>query len=148
MSRFVLLDCGPLSAVAHPRASKEIRAWCVRLDAAGVDIAVPEIADYEVRRELIRARKDQSIERLDLLLEESSYLPISTPVMRRAAQLWATARQAGRPTAPDLALDADVILAAFGQLLREDGHDVVVATTNVDHIGRYIAARRWQDIDP
>jgi hypothetical protein len=52
---------------------------------------IPEIADYEVRRELLRARREVGIRRLDQLKEALTYLPITTAVMLRAAQLWAEA---------------------------------------------------------
>ena len=38
------------------------------------------------------------------------YLPLTTDVMLQAAAFWAQARQTGTPTAPDPALDGDVIL--------------------------------------
>ena len=97
----------------------------------GVRIGIPEIADYEVRRELLRAGKMRGIERLDALLETFEYLPLSTVVMRDAALLWADIRKRGRPTADPKALDADVILAT--QARRMDAAEVVVGTTNVQH---------------
>ena len=44
------------------------------------------------------------------------YDPITTPIMRRAAEYWAASRRAGRPTSDPAALDADVILAAQATL--------------------------------
>jgi predicted nucleic acid-binding protein len=120
--------------------------WLQSLLAAGVDILVPEIADYEVRRELLRAGKSQGLARLDALILATNYLPITTAAMREAAQFWAQARRQGRPTAPDLALDADVILAAQAVSLAES--DVIIATTNVGHLARFAPAALWQDIAP
>jgi predicted nucleic acid-binding protein len=74
------------------------------------------------------------------------YLPVTTGILRHAAQLWAEARQQGRPTADRHALDADVILAATALALIADGHEAIVATTNVGHMHRFVPARRWQDI--
>ncbi len=105
---------------------------------------LPEIADYEVRRELLRANKTRGLERLDEMAKVIEYLPISTDAMRRAAQLWAHARQTGQPTAADNALDADAILAAQALTLAETA--VIVATTNVGHLSRFVPADLWQNI--
>jgi predicted nucleic acid-binding protein len=110
----------------------------------GVRIGIPEIADYEVRRELLRAGKTRGIERLDALLETFEYLPLSTIVMRDAALLWADIRKRGQPTADPKALDADEILAA--QARRMDAAEVVVATTNVQHLSRLVDAKLWRDV--
>lgn len=62
----------------------------------------------------------------------------------QAAVFWAQARQAGRPTAPDLALDADAILAGQAATLRAG--DPVIATTNEGHLSRFVAASQWHTI--
>ena len=64
--------------------------------------------------------------------------------MRQAAACWAEARQQGRPTAADAALDGDVILAA--QAVTPDRPEVIVATTNPKHLSRFVAAKLWVDI--
>jgi len=91
MTKIVLLDTGPLSAVTHPRANRnrEIAEWLKRLLRAGCHVVIPEIADYELRRELLRAGKPASIERLDGLKRLSRYAPLNTDMMLRAAELWA-----------------------------------------------------------
>lgn len=80
--------------------------------ARGVRFCLPEIVDYEVRRELLRGNKVQGLARLDLLKSAIWYLPITTPIMEKAAELWADVRRRGMPTADPKALDCDVILAA------------------------------------
>jgi predicted nucleic acid-binding protein len=107
---------------------------------------IPEITDFELRRELLRARKIASIQRLDELSQVTEYLPLTTAAMRHAAEIWAVARQQGKPTSPDPALDVDVILAAQALSLRDP--DVIVATTNVGHLSRYVRADIWQNIRP
>lgn len=107
---------------------------------------VPGIADYEVRRELIRVGRTTGLARLDLFKQTFRYVPITTEAMLLAAELWATARRRGRPTASDAALDADVILAAQAQLLAKDGDEVVIATTNPGHLAQFVDARPWQEI--
>jgi predicted nucleic acid-binding protein len=146
MSRFVLLDAAPLGEMSHPDRNAAISAWADGLTKAGNVVGIPEIADYEIRRELLRAGKRRGLRRLDRLKATLYYLPISTEMMVRAAELWAQARQAGRPGAPDPALDADVILAAQARLLIEAGHEVVVATADAGHLSRFVDARRWEEI--
>ena len=109
-------------------------------------VVLPEIADYEVRRELVRGRRVQGLQRLDALVDLVEYLPLTTAAMRQAAVFWADARQRGRPTADDRALDGDVILAA--QVATLESADGIVATTNVGHLSRYVHAALWRDIGP
>jgi predicted nucleic acid-binding protein len=116
------------------------------MQAAGRRVILPEIADYEVRRELVRAKLAASVVLLDALAVQLEYLPLTTTAMRTAAELWASARQQGQPTAADGALDADVILAA--QALTLGTTDVVVATLNVGHLSRFVPAEAWQNIAP
>jgi predicted nucleic acid-binding protein len=149
LTRLVLLDTGPLGLATNPRESDDTRrckAWLRSTLAAGSRVMVPELADYELRRELIRAGKLKGIARLDDLGEQLGLLVITTDVWRRAAELWAAARAAGVPTTSDAALDGDVILSAQAQISAESGETVVVATTNVGHLGRFVDARLWQDI--
>ena len=146
MARVVLLDAGTLGMVAHPKANLEVATWLLNLLAAGTSVKVPEISDYEVRRNLILEKKDRSIQRLNELASDIGYEPLSTEAMRVAAQLWADARRKGLPTADKHALDADVILGAQATILQRQGFHSVVATDNVGHLGRYTEARRWSDI--
>lgn len=151
MARVVLLDTGPLGLVTHPNAAtKNARAagWLRDLLTAGVAVRVPEICDYELRRELLRAGKARSIGVLDRYKATLGYVPLSTDAMLRAAAFWAATRREGKPTAPDLALDGDAILAGQAAVLAGGEDEVVIATTNVGHLSRFVAAEEWQDILP
>ena len=64
--------------------------------------------------------------------------------MRRATAFWAEARQRGRPTTPEPALDGTVILAEQTATLDQPG--VIVATTNARHLSQFVAAELWSDI--
>lgn len=112
----------------------------------GIEIAIPEIADCEVRRELLRAGKQRGIGRLDALKGMLRYAPITTPVMLKAAELWAAARKTGRQSAADASLDADMILAAQAGALVRAGDETVIATTNVRHLTLFASARIWSEI--
>lgn len=149
MSRVIVLDTGPLGLVTNPKLSAESTACAQWLQAhitVGNRVIIPEIADYEIRRELLRANKTKGIARLDDLAKLLEYLPITTTAMRQAAQLWAQARQQGQPTAGDKTIDGDMILVAQAMTLAIP--DVVIATTNVGHLSKFIAAELWQNITP
>ncbi len=146
MNEIVLLDASPLGMISNPSATPanlECYNWMESLLMSGYQIIVPEIADYEVRRELLRAGKTRGLARLDLLKNTLDYLPLTTAVMLKAAELWAQARNQGTPTADAKALDCDVILAA--QALAENG---IVATENVGHLSLFVEAKDWRDILP
>ncbi len=150
MPRAVLLDATPLSLLAAPLSRADAQAclaWAGGLLAAGNRVIIPEIIDYEVRRELLRAGKKASLRRLDALAQLHEYLPLTTSAMRRAAELWALARQRGQPTAGDSTIDADMILAAQALTLL-NAPAVVIATNNVAHLSRFVAAELWPNIIP
>jgi hypothetical protein len=101
MSKIVLLDSGPLGMVTNPKALPECeacRSWLESLLIKNVVVKIPEIADYEVRRELLRANKLNGLRRLDELKNKLPYIPLDTQTMLKAAEFWAIARQTGQPT--------------------------------------------------
>jgi predicted nucleic acid-binding protein len=147
----VFLDTGPLGLLSNPRAKPravQCRQWARDLLSAGARIFVPEIADYEVRRELLRVGATAGLQRLDLVKAGLEFSPITSDIMLRAAELWADARRAGRPTASPDALDGDCILAAHALLAAGPGDVVTVATGNVGHLTRFVAAQPWETIAP
>lgn len=147
MSRAILLDTGPLGQITNPKTTPANAAcvqWYQALMAGGARLIVPEIADYEIRRELLRANKTPGIARLDGLIQTVEYLPITTAAMRQAAAFWAQARQQGQPTAGDNTIDGDMILAA--QALTLGVSDFVIATTNPKHLAPFVPADVWQNI--
>ena len=143
-----MLDSGPLGIVTNLKTasflSQEGKVWLQSLPQKGYIVMLPEIADYEVRRELIRVGKTAGIERLDQLKSQIPYRPLTTEVMLLAAQLWADARNRGKPTADRNALDGDVILAAQAIWEVNAGNEVVIATTNVGHLSQFVDAREWR----
>jgi predicted nucleic acid-binding protein len=122
----------------------------------GARVVVPAIADYELRRELLRAGLANAVDRLNRLSHNLGRLPLTDETLEQAAAFWARARNQGHVTAPAEALDGDCILAAHAitapQLLdfsREDrvkGINVVVATTNPNHLKRYVNAELWSKL--
>jgi hypothetical protein len=72
------------------------------------------VVDYELRRELLRARKSASLKRLDafLLAAPDRLIPVTRAALIKAAELWAESRQKGLPTADPKELDIDVVQVA------------------------------------
>ena len=148
MSAAVVLNSTPLGILCHPRSPPHVvacRQWLADLLTAGRRVIVPEITDYEVRRELIRLGGTVALANLDGYVLHLEYLPITTAAMRLAAKFWAQARNAGQPTAPDPAIDGDVILAGQAISLNTP---VVVATSNPRHLTRLVPAELWSNIAP
>lgn len=75
------------------------------------DLLISEVADYELRREVLRIGATRSLPHLDELGRELSYLLVTTATWRSAAKLWAVLRRGGVVTAPGEAIDADVLIA-------------------------------------
>ena len=151
MARLVPLDAGPLNLACYSPGrptSDRCLAWLGRLEAAGDNIVVPAISDYEVRRELIRLGATTRLRNLDTLRLRCTFLDITREALEKAAEFWAILRQTGRPTAGDQALDADAILAGMAATMGQPGDSVVIATTNVKHLARFpgIDARQWDTI--
>jgi predicted nucleic acid-binding protein len=136
-----MLDTGPLGMVTNPKWNRAAGEWFRSMLEAGLEVIVPEIADYELRRNLILEGRDDSIRRLDQLKQHLKYLPLDTPTMVDAANLWADARRRHKPTAHKHALDGDAILAAQAKRV-----SATVATDNVGHLNEFVETRRWRDI--
>lgn len=147
MSRVLVLDTGPAGKIAHPRVSPDLAHWLLSSLAAGDTVVLPEIVDYELRRnfllEIARGRSTfrRSLERLDQLRTTLAFLPLNSDALLHAAELWANVRIKGKPTADRHALDGDVILAA--QALQVGG---IVVTENVGHLAELVDARSWQEL--
>jgi len=124
----------------------DCRNWLRGVVRAGAAVVIPEICDYEVRRELLRSRKMEGVRRLDSLKSSFLYLPLTTAMMLRAAQYWAEAQNMGKPTAEDARLDCDMILSAQAYELGRGGDEVVIATTIVRHLDLFAQARHWKEI--
>ncbi|MGH9841020.1 MAG: type II toxin-antitoxin system VapC family toxin [Blastocatellia bacterium] len=149
MSEIVLLDSSPLGLASNPTvspATDQCNQWIRVTLRRGALVHVPEIADYEVRRELIRAGKIKGIAKLNELKRSLGFLRINSWMMLKAAEFWAQSRRQGRQTSSDASLDADMILAAQATFLQDKGHTVIVATTNVKHLELFVDARKWEDI--
>jgi predicted nucleic acid-binding protein len=152
VSQHILLDSTPLGLLTKPIRNASVVAvsqWIASCLGSGHSIYVPEVIDYELRRELLRAGKSHSVTLLDSAKTRLRYLPITTSTMLLAADLWAQSRNSGTPTGNPLKLDIDVILAAQALNLSVPADEnVIIATENVGHLSRFVAADLWSNINP
>jgi hypothetical protein len=116
------------------------------------NVVSSKICDYEIRRGLLLAQKQglvaDGIPILDDLHQLINFLSVENQTLDLAANMWATARASGQPTAGDLNLDADMIICATWQDLTTQypGQEVVIVTTNIRHLSLFANAVIWQDL--
>jgi predicted nucleic acid-binding protein len=150
--RHIILDSSPLSLVTDNPSKigdvKDCNQWLTDILLAGHEVYIPEICDYEVRRELIRSQRTSSITRMNTLKGVLNYIAIDTNIMLEAAKHWASTRNQGLTTAQNDAIDADVILCSQTLSLGLPPTDVVIATSNIRHISRFVACDLWENIVP
>lgn len=87
----ILLDSHPLGLASAPARNPDAVAltdWMEDCLAAGHEIYIPEVIGYELRRELLRAGKTSSVRKLDGLKAIQRFLPVSSPAMLLATNLW------------------------------------------------------------
>lgn len=143
----ILLDSGPLGRLTHPNEAyaAPVVEWLRAVTVDCTFVRISQVADYEVRRELIRAGHIRSVTRLNRAGDRLGLAPVTAQAWLKAAELWAVARRVGQPTADDRDLDADVILAATA-LTYPTSEPVIVATDNARHLARFCDARHWTEI--
>ena len=134
----LILDTGVLGQVCHPRKHQDVRAW-FRLAVREHEFLISEIADYELRRELLRIDSRKSLARLDELTRELRYVPATTATWRSAARLWAERRRSGIVTGDGL--DGDVLIAA--QAIEEVAS---IVTLNEKHFADLTDALSWSAV--
>jgi predicted nucleic acid-binding protein len=151
MKPILVLDSSPLGLLFQKpkiKAADDCREWLRQQLSAGVLVLVPEIVQYELRRELLRLDRTASAAALVAFSQAVTgrFIPITSTAMTLAAELWARTRRAGKPTADPHALDIDVILAAQVLAAGVDPADFVVATSNVSHLSLFVPSAAWETI--
>jgi hypothetical protein len=153
MSLTVFLDAGPLGLITNPKKTPvtiAIAQWVFDMEAVGHRFLVPAIADYEVRRELIRAGKTTGIARLNAFnaADPDRFLSVTNTALMLGADLWARARNTGTATADPKELDGDVLIAAQALDMGLPSSDFIIATVNVGHLALFVPADLWTNITP
>ena len=145
MNSIIVLDARPLLQICHPRKWQGISDWSAEAVASGWRIVIPEITDYEVRRLLLKRGATRQLKELNGNVEDLYYAPLTTALMREAAQVWAEAENSGHRFGHPKTLNADAILVAQTQAM---GEDVTVITKNVRHLAPFVEAVWWTDFAP
>lgn len=150
----ILLDSSILGQLTSPNLDWDtdpLKKW-FDTSLIRTNVVSSKICDYEIRRGLLLAQKQgltaEGLSLLDDLYKFVDFLPVTETILDLAADIWATARSEGQPTAGDRNLDADMIICATWQDLVTSypGQEVVIATTNVRHLSRFATAVRWEDL--
>jgi hypothetical protein len=152
----VFLDSGVLGLLTNPNKEGKpllCENWLYSLLAKGVYVVSSDVCDYEVRRSLLLEKVKNpgldSVNNLDELRDIIDFLKVETEVMFSASQTWVEARQKGRKTADDASFDVDMIIIAHWRLLKRKypSRYIVIATTNVKHLGEFTEALNWEEIN-
>jgi hypothetical protein len=122
---------------------------------------LPEIADYEVRRNEILetligpfgpCQSAAAIHLLDQLKATITYVPLTTPMVLLAAALWADQRKGHgkRHRSRSPKLDGDVILTAQAIEMSRGRDQIVIATMNLKDFLFFatptVTAKEWNTI--
>jgi predicted nucleic acid-binding protein len=160
----IALDTGPLGDLINPNNTGDavaIRTWMASHLAKGDKYLLPELADYEVRRNetlevlicpIGPSQSAAAIYMLDQLKATITYLPLNTEAMLAAANLWAEHRKGTRKGDPARShrLDGDVILTAQCMVRSAGIEQIVIATMNLRdflHIPTpTVTAEEWHKI--
>ncbi|WP_107670569.1 nucleic acid-binding protein [Cyanothece sp. BG0011] len=151
----IFIDTGVLGILSSPNKRKEViksQEWLYSCLSRGFNLVSSDICDYEVRRGLLLGGESkiqkQGLNNLDELHNLINFLLVNPIILRYAAELWAETRRLGIPTAEIDNIDVDIIIGATCQLLQQEypGQRVVIATTNVKHLSRFIEAQKWTEI--
>lgn len=151
MARVILLDAGVIGLLCSSPNLPSVQLceeWLSDHVRAGTRVHICELNDFEVRREPLRLEATAKIRRLDESCVILGTVSVQGPTWLQAAEFWALVRRAGKPTAHPKALDCDVVLGAVAATLGKLGDEVIIATGNVGHFGRFpgIDARPWEEI--
>ncbi|MEP7119886.1 MAG: PIN domain-containing protein [Byssovorax sp.] len=137
-----MLDTNILVRICLPTGNRDVQEWFQSLLLRGADapeILVSVLADYELRKTLIRRGASTSLGQLDSLAGSMTYVSVTAEAVRRAADLAARLSPEDRRQISDV----DVLIAAQAELA-----GALLVTS--DHRLRAmpeITAKDWSEIE-
>ena len=131
MTGLIILDSAPLGHICNSRNRNDYKKLKDFVKSLSFSICVPEIIDYELRRNLELEGLRKSVNLLSQFQRRDQILRLESQDLIEAAELWAWCRRRGKPTTENRGLDIDVILVAqsLSQLSRFD--KVVILTVDI-----------------
>ena len=121
--------------------------------ARAVYIVSSDICDYEIRRGLLLTKKKlrggSGLSNLEDLRTRIDFLPVDHNVFALASELWAENLVNSQPNKSIENIDADIIIAAHWQLLKDDypGRRVVIVTENIEDFRKLCDVDSWRNIN-
>ncbi|MGL5132214.1 MAG: hypothetical protein ACRC78_06775, partial [Planktothrix sp.] len=95
MSQVILLDSAPVGLITNPKAmplAVQCQQWFLSFSQRGYQVILPEIIDYEIRRELLKANKLSGIRKLEELKSEIIYwlnsMNFYTVILKKSTDYW------------------------------------------------------------
>lgn len=117
-----LLDTDILSELLKQKNANVVQKATAYLTQHGA-FAFSALTRYEILRGLLDKQATAQLQRFDVFCQQSIVLAITDDVLQRAAALWVSAGQQGRPRS-----DADLIIASSAM-----EHSHVLVTGNTPH---------------
>lgn len=143
MTSRLMLDTNVLARICHPSLHQDVKEWLRRLlerGAAAPEILVSVLADYELRRVLMKQQGVESLAHLDALEQSLRFVPLTVEASRRAAGM---RRESGVAGSPSLS-DGDLLMAAQAEI---EGA-ILVTNDKAIHQIPGLTVRDWSEIDP
>ena len=145
----VVLDSLPLAELCRRKIKNEVGNLLLFLRNKKIALRVAEITEYELRRELLRAERYRSDNRLNKFYLTERIIPIDRLALIKASEIWAEVRNSGMPTASNERIDIDTIMVAQSLTLKKDFEEVIILTGDPEDISRFchygIKVWKWQD---
>jgi toxin FitB len=110
MTGLIILDSAPLAFFCNPKNRNDYKKFSNFVKSLNFSIGVPEIIDYELRRNLELENFQKSISLLSRFQQRRQFIWLESEDLIRAAELWAWCRKKGSPTTENKGIDIDVIL--------------------------------------
>lgn len=152
----ILIDSGVLGILSNPNESAttiKCEEWLYNKIVKGCTILTSQICKYEVKRSLLLCQEQKpsqvsGIQKLAELENLIDFIDVKPPDIETACQLWVQSIVEGIQVAPMMDVNFDIIICAqFKRLeLENPGREIVIATTNLRHLQRFVKADLWENL--